>query len=61
MSINFEVHNAVSIKIEDVKRSGTTTWRSIYVTDKDGMTVSFVFYAPSGTETVPVIIGGEDE
>jgi hypothetical protein len=28
MSVNVEVHNAVSIKIEDVTRSGTTTWRA---------------------------------
>jgi hypothetical protein len=61
MSVNVEVHNAVSIKIEDVTRSGTTTWRSIHVTEKDGRTVSFTFFAPSGTDTVPVVIGGSDE
>ena len=61
MSVTVEVHNAVSIKIEDVTRSGSTTWRSIHVTEKDGRIVSFIFYAPSGTETVPMIIGGQDE
>jgi hypothetical protein len=61
MSVNLEIHDAVSIKIEDVTRSGSTTWRSIHVTEKDGRIVSFTFYAPSGTETVPMIIGGQDE
>lgn len=61
MSVTVEVHNTVSIKIEDVTRSGSTTWRMIHVTEKDGRTVSFCFYAPSGTDTVPMIIGGADE
>lgn len=62
MSVNVEVHNAVQIRIDDIVRSNTTTWRSIHVTEKDGKTVSFTFYAPHGRETIPLILGGaEDE
>jgi phosphoribosylpyrophosphate synthetase len=62
MSVNVEIHNAACITIEDIVRSGTTTWRAIHITDQKGQKVSITCYAPMGTETIPMLIGGaEDE
>ena len=60
MSVNIEVHDAKCIKVDDLVRSGSTVWRSIHVTERDGRIVSFTFYAPSGSDNIPMIIGGSE-
>ena len=62
MRVNVAVHDVTGVRVDDTVRSGSTVWRSIHVTERDGKTVSFTFYAPSGSDSVPMIIGGgEDE
>jgi hypothetical protein len=62
MSVNVEVHNVACITMEDIVRSGSTTWRAIHITDKNGQKVSITCYAPMGTDTIPMLLGGaEDE
>ena len=61
MSTSIEMHDVTYVEIGDLVRSGTTTWRAVKVTDKDGKTIEFTFYAPHGRNTINLTIGGEDE
>ena len=60
MSVNIEVHHAACITMEDIVRSGSTTWRAIHITDKSGQKVTVTCYAPMGTDTIPVLLGGAE-
>jgi len=61
MSVNIEIHDVTNVRVDDVVRSGSTVWRSIHVTERDGKVVSFTFYAPSGISNIPMTIGGADD
>lgn len=61
MSTSIEMHDVTYVEIYDLVRSGTTTWRAVKVTDKDGKTIEFTFYAPSGISNIPMTIGGADD
>jgi orotate phosphoribosyltransferase-like protein len=61
MSIDVEVRDVKHVVVDDIVRSGTSVWRSIHVFGKDGKKATFTLYSDRDNESIPLVIGADDE